>query len=209
MREQVATRKGNTEGFTLIELMVVVLVLGVLMAIAIPTFLSTRVSANNSSAESNATNALTNEKAYYSSNGAFEDLTTGNGAGSQALELDATLPWSGAVAVTAGQVTAMAGTVTGSGAFQQASPAGGNGPVVLIEAASNTAPDCLYAADYEDMSVNPPVSIIVYANSDNANGCDGTNVTLPASEPLVSAGTAAQHVEMGSSISASDWYAAW
>ena len=81
--------------------------------------------------------------------------------------------------------------------------------MLLIEAASNTAPDCLYAADYEDTSANPPASIIVYANSDNANGCDGTNVTLPSSEPLVSSGTAAQHVEMGSSISGDDWFAAW
>jgi prepilin-type N-terminal cleavage/methylation domain-containing protein len=208
MREQVIARSRRAEGFTLIELMMVVLVLGVLMAIAIPTFLSTRVSADNSSAESNATNALTNEKAYYSSNGAFEDLTTGNGVGSPALDLDATLPWSGGVKLAAGEVTAMAGTVSASGAFQQVSPAG-SGPVLLIEAASNTAPDCLYAADYEDMSVNPPASIIVYANSDNANGCDGTNVTLPSSEPLMSSGTAAQHVEMGSSISADDWSTAW
>ena len=208
MREQVIARSRRAEGFTLIELMMVVLVLGVLMAIAIPTFLSTRVSADNSSAESNATNALTNEKAYYSSNGAFEDLTTGNRAGSPALDLDATLPWSGSVKLAAGEVTAMAGTVSASGAFQQVSPAG-SGPVLLIEAASNTAPDCLYAADYEDMSVNPPASIIVYANSDNANGCDGTNVTLPSSEPLVSSGTAAQHVEMGSSISADNWFTAW
>ena len=34
--------------------------------------------------QSNASNALTNEKAYYSSNGKFEDLTGGSGAGSEA-----------------------------------------------------------------------------------------------------------------------------
>ena len=70
--ERTELRKRPGEGFTLIELMVVVLIMGILMAIAVPTFLSTRTSANNSSAESNATNALTNEKAYFSSNGTFE-----------------------------------------------------------------------------------------------------------------------------------------
>ena len=70
MRQQVDRESARSEGFTLIELMVVVLVMGILMAIAVPTFLSTRTSADNASAESNASNALTNEKAYYASNGA-------------------------------------------------------------------------------------------------------------------------------------------
>ena len=64
-------RRQNEEGFTLIELMVVVLIMGILMAIAIPTFLSTRGSANDASAKSNATNAFTNEKSYYASNQSF------------------------------------------------------------------------------------------------------------------------------------------
>ena len=74
-------RRQNEEGFTLIELMVVVLIMGILMAIAIPTFLSTRGSANDASAKSNATNAFTNEKSYYASNQAFLDAPdTTNGA---------------------------------------------------------------------------------------------------------------------------------
>ena len=53
------------EGFTLIELMVVVLIIAILLAIAIPTFLGARSRAQNRSAESNLRNALTAEKTAY------------------------------------------------------------------------------------------------------------------------------------------------
>src|SRR5665213_228676 len=53
------------EGFTLIELMVVVLIIAILLAIAIPTFLGARSRAQNRSAESNLRNALTAEKTSY------------------------------------------------------------------------------------------------------------------------------------------------
>ena len=58
-------RNGNEEGFTLIELMVVVLIIAILIAIAIPTFLGARERAQNRSAQSNVRNALTAEKTSY------------------------------------------------------------------------------------------------------------------------------------------------
>lgn len=52
-------------GFTLIELMVVVLIIAILIAIAIPTFLGARQRAQNRAAQSNLRNALTAEKTFY------------------------------------------------------------------------------------------------------------------------------------------------
>jgi len=58
-------------GFTLIELMVVLLIIAILLAIAIPTFLGVTGSANDRSAQSNNTNALTEVKALYQNGQAY------------------------------------------------------------------------------------------------------------------------------------------
>src|SRR5213593_4258357 len=60
--------KRRDEGFTLIELMVVVLIIAILIAIAIPTFLGARKRAQDRAAQSNLRNALTAEKTYYTDN---------------------------------------------------------------------------------------------------------------------------------------------
>jgi type IV pilus assembly protein PilA len=53
------------DGFTLIELMVVVLIIAILIAIAIPTFLGARQRAQNRAAQSSLRNALTAAKTIY------------------------------------------------------------------------------------------------------------------------------------------------
>ena len=53
------------EGFTLIELMVVVMIIAILIAIAVPTFLSVRTKAQDRAAQANLRNAFTAGKSIY------------------------------------------------------------------------------------------------------------------------------------------------
>ncbi len=75
MLKMMRTRLNKDEGFTLIELMVVVLIIAILVAIAIPTFLGQRKNAQDSAAKSNVRNALATEKAYFSVNQVFTATT--------------------------------------------------------------------------------------------------------------------------------------
>jgi type IV pilus assembly protein PilA len=63
------------KGFTLIELMVVVLIIAILIAIAIPTFLGARRRAQDKQAQSNLRNALTAEKTFYVDNQTYSVTT--------------------------------------------------------------------------------------------------------------------------------------
>ena len=70
----------HEHGFTMVELMVVVLVIGILIAIAIPTFLGSRNRANNRAAQSNLRAALIGAKSIYSNNASYQCATAVNGA---------------------------------------------------------------------------------------------------------------------------------
>jgi type IV pilus assembly protein PilA len=65
MKQLMKARKNNQKGFTLVELMIVVAIIGILAAIAIPQFAAYRQKAFNASAQSDVKNAKTALEAYY------------------------------------------------------------------------------------------------------------------------------------------------
>jgi type IV pilus assembly protein PilA len=68
--------RDEEEGFTLIELMVVVLIIAILIAIAIPTFLGARTRAQDRQAQSNLRNAFAAEKVIYTDDQVYTTSNT-------------------------------------------------------------------------------------------------------------------------------------
>jgi type IV pilus assembly protein PilA len=118
-------RSRPDEGFTLIELMVVVLIIAILLAIAIPTFFGAREKAADRAAQSNLRNANTNAFAYYvGEQQQFTENTT------LLAEMDPSLKWTNDFAALA----------TDSEVFVKVPPAGTNRPndTLYVAAKSRT-----------------------------------------------------------------------
>ena len=66
----------NQKGFTLIELMIVIAIIGILAAIAIPQFSAYRKRSYNSAAQSDLKNATTAQEAYFVDNQTYASAIT-------------------------------------------------------------------------------------------------------------------------------------
>jgi type IV pilus assembly protein PilA len=66
---------GNAEqAFTLIELLVVIIIIGILLAIAVPSYLGFRDRAADNAVKTNLRAALPSTEAYYADNGAYTGM---------------------------------------------------------------------------------------------------------------------------------------
>ena len=96
---------GDDSGFTLIELMVVLLILAILLAIAIPTFLGTTQTANDRGAQSDLNTALTTVKTLATQNGQAYGGGSNPISGSLLSTDEPSLSWANGVTTTPGQIS--------------------------------------------------------------------------------------------------------
>ena len=117
-----AFRKNGEKGFTLIELMIVIAIIGILAAIAIPQFTAYRVKGYNTKAKGELKSAYTACQAYFADHPAVNacDLTTVAGTFVNSSDVN--------IQVTTNTQTAWSGTSqhTASGTQQYTIASNGN-----------------------------------------------------------------------------------
>ena len=96
-------RGTNQEGFTLIELMIVIAIIGILSAIAIPNFLSYRAKGQDTAAKTEASNFYSASMAEFADTGTAANYSSSNLPAGFAKNAD--VAYSGTVAVAATGVT--------------------------------------------------------------------------------------------------------
>jgi len=148
-------------GFSMVELMVVLLVLAILLAIAVPTFLGTQNAADDRSAQSNLNSALTDAKSQFQNNGQTyfingirDSVAMANALGVSQLALTFKAGSTGP-AITQGSSGSLSSISVGVSVD-------GNG---LVLAAYSIPGNCFYAVDNAQNLVGPTASATPYTGT--------------------------------------------
>jgi type IV pilus assembly protein PilA len=135
-RAGAAEQEGGESGFTLIELMVVLLIMAILLAIAIPTFLGVKGGAQDRAAQSNLSNGLISSKAMYATNSSY--LTPASMIAALGTQEPSLTFVAGATPQTAGNTVSLNSNNTGTG---------GGGELVMVAYSPANGGTCWAVAD--------------------------------------------------------------
>lgn len=131
-------------GFSLVELMIVVTIIGVLAAVAIPSYQQYRVSANRSGAKAVLLEIVSKQEEYIGRNGAF--ASGGSWAADLNISVPAEVDREYTFAVTAASIP-LSGTLNAPGFVASATPkagsfqeAGGDGVISINQFGLKTPP---------------------------------------------------------------------
>jgi type IV pilus assembly protein PilA len=177
----IRARRDEEEGFTLIELMVVVLIIAILIAIAIPTFLGSRGRANERAAQSSLRNAVTAAKTLFTDTSSY--------TGTTAAALTPIEP----------SLTFQAGVSTGPKIVQVVLNATPSATDVILSAQSASG-KCYYIGDSSTYGTS-----FAMANNGGSTGCTGQ--TAPGVQ--AAAPTSGSAVTSAAAGTAPAWYTAW
>jgi type IV pilus assembly protein PilA len=184
-RRDGAVDAGDDAGFTLIELMVVLLIMAILLAIAIPTFLGVTKSANDRASQANLNTTLVDAKAAYQSAGQTYGSGT-TGAVNSAAMVTSLASAEGSLGFLAGANGTSAAT-TSAGA---AATAGSSGSQSVISVAVSADGNGIVLADWSKSGncwyIIDNAQAITTTNTANTTAPYGATATATAT-----AGTAA------------------
>jgi type IV pilus assembly protein PilA len=137
-----ARRERGEDGFTLIELMVVVLIIAILMYIAIPTFLGARSNAGARAVQSTLRNALSAEKVYFTANNGVYTSSTPT---TNLVAVEPAIRWLAAAETYLGANLSTPNTVIATTSELTNGGSAATSAVLLVAKASNG--DCYYILD--------------------------------------------------------------